>query len=116
MKCNCCGHDDGEELIEVTPEILECAKAVGKVYKHNSGGGNLHVIVDDDNVDCCCDPDSWYDFEQSGKPTGKAQERDEKACLKLLNVLTQDERRAAIMVYHEYLSEKLDAPSEVDIA
>lgn len=116
MKCNCCGHDDGEELIEVDERVLNAAKSMTLVYKHSNGGGNLHVIIDDGNVDCSCDPDDWYDFEQDGKPTGKAQKAAEIKCLRLLSVLDYNERLAACKVWHEYLSEKEPAPTEVDIA
>jgi Flp pilus assembly CpaF family ATPase len=81
--------------------IDEMVKLVAEVYKHHGTGGNLHVILDDDNVEdvFVLDAHNWID-ENGAELTqeGLAAERD---CLAKLRPLNELQRQEAIDRYHE---------------
>lgn len=81
--------------------IDEATRAVAEVYKHHGTGGNLHVILDDDNVEdvFVLDAHKWID-ENGAELTqeGLAAERD---CLAKLRKLNELQRQEAIDRYHD---------------
>ncbi len=83
-------------------EITEAVDAIKEVYRFESGGGYLHGIIDDGNVDCLPD-DEEIDAAISHK-TGrrypfKTRERY-KRCVNALWKLTCDGREFACHLAH----------------
>lgn len=87
-------HNDEDWKPLDTPTIREAALTVTEVYRHDGVGGNLHIVVDDLNVD---DGDLSFCakcIEEQDRPV--AQRIAERACLAALTPLTPEERASAI--------------------
>ena len=90
----------------VSQETQSAAELIEKVYAASCTGGNLHIILDDWNIE-----DSHLIFCKTAieenthklKPEELAAER---ACLSALRKLTVHERASALAIYNGFLATK----------
>lgn len=75
------------------PIKLEKAKQlIARVYEFNPVGGNLHVQLDDGNLE-----DQWFEkFDPWFPEASKAQLAAERECFDFLKSMTYEERCAAV--------------------
>lgn len=111
----CCGcwEEAGRPMID-TPKVREAVTLVEAVYEHSCTGGNLHVVLDDNNIedsslDGC---QEWIDrkgipgpeqpewFRNSKGEDSPEQLVAEQACLDAFRALTLDER-ASVLGLHD---------------
>lgn len=105
-----------------TPAVREAALVIAEVYNHHGAGGNLHIVVDDWNLEdgnlefCskCIDgagmmPDIAEDsphyksnLERQANPDPPEQLAAERQCCDLLMALTVDERASALALYEGF--------------
>jgi hypothetical protein len=82
--------------------VRQAVKAIENVFAFSSGGGNLHIVIEDWN----CDDDSLtfcYDFIlREENPDKRASELD---CCSVLQSLTEEERYSTLALYEEYWKE-----------
>jgi hypothetical protein len=98
--------------LQQKPEVQACAVLIRKVYEFAGGGGDLHSIIDDDNVDWIPEPDDpWIgEYRKRKGPLNKKRqtysglEKAERACVVALAELSIDERYAAINLAHEQMN------------
>lgn len=100
--CYSCYEDYGKPTL-VTPEIQEAAWLVEKVYEFSAVGGNLHIVVDDWNIE-----DSSLDFcdryiDAEGYDCPQAQIKAELACLDAFRKLSVPHRAAALAIHEGFL-------------
>ena len=114
--CYGCWEEAGKPAMD-TPAIRAAAAAVAAVYEHSGVGGNLHIALDDWNLEdsnlrfCsqCIDgagqmplrddaPDfhKRYNDEKRANPDPPEQLAAERTCCDLFMALTEDERYAAL--------------------
>lgn len=81
-----------------TPLVNEIIAAIAEVYKYHGAGGNLHVYIDDGNLE-----DHWFE-DREQPPTGSSFREDspeqvaaERKCWNLLKKATVEERFAAYL-------------------
>ncbi len=117
--CHGCWSEAGNPQID-TPAVRAAAKAVAEVYEHCSSGGNLHIVLDDwnvedDNLEFCSscidgsgvmplgnDPADFhihYNDEKRVNPDPPDQLAAERRCCDLFMALTEDERASALALY-----------------
>jgi hypothetical protein len=101
--CYGCWQEWGEPMID-TPAVRAAAQAIGAVYGFSCVGGNLHVVVDDWNLDDS-DLDSCADLLAENIHEGTpAQLVAERHCFGLLRALTEDERASALALHGGYVA------------
>jgi len=76
--------------------IIQAARAIAEVYRWNEVGGNLHIVIDDMNVE-----DHWLascrqSIEKNESGGQQGQVKAELACLAVMQPLTESERIKAI--------------------
>lgn len=107
----CCGcwQEAGAPQID-TSTVREALQLVEAVYKHSCVGGNLHIVLDDNNIEddnldfcqSCIDrkglPDPAWQRAGWGKTEEDSPEQlaAEQACLDALRALTLDERASVL--------------------
>ena len=113
--CHGCWVEEGKPAID-TPAIRAAAAAVAEVYEHSCVGGNLHIVLDDWNLEdgslAFCDaqiargghPDDpehspWYTKEKLENPDSPEQLAAERRCCDLFKALTVEERASALAFY-----------------
>lgn len=94
----------------VTESTLAAAEAAKKVYEFSCVGGNLHIVLDDWNIE-----DESLEFcrqsiirVRAGTPgqyddTEPEQVDAEDGCLKLLEAMSIQERASALALWNEFL-------------
>jgi hypothetical protein len=75
-----------------TPRVLEAVRLMQRVYEHNPVGGNLHVIIDDGNME---DYFLDVDFNENVFNSDPVALYAEMECLDYLKTLTYRERLRA---------------------
>jgi hypothetical protein len=114
--CGGCWNDYGNPKID-TPAVREAAKAVDDVYQHSCVGGNLHIVLDDwniedSNLEFCshcidhagmmplakdaADCHKRYNEKKRLDPDPPEQLAAERRCCDLFMALTEDERASAL--------------------
>lgn len=94
--CYGCWKEYGQPIID-TSEVRAAAQAIHEVYVHSCVGGNLHVVVDDWNVEdgnlAIC-----QDAILNGGHEGCTAEQliAEQQCLDILKRLSTEERVSAL--------------------
>lgn len=118
--CSGCWEEAGKPIID-TPAVRMAAAAAAEVYEHSCVGGNLHIVLDDWNVEdgnlefCsqCIDaagampgvtetsPEfhQRYNAKKRANPDPPEQLAAERACCDLLMALTEDERYSALALF-----------------
>jgi hypothetical protein len=96
--CMQCWNEYGRVQLD-TPRVREAAAAIGAVYRHSCIGGNLHVAIDDwnledENLDFCASS-----IRENVHEAGPEQLDAESRCLALLRALTEDERASAMALH-----------------
>lgn len=128
--CYGCWEEAGKPTID-TPAVRAAAAAIAEVYEHSCVGGNLHVVLDDWNLedgnlefcDGCIqgagqmplEPDAHemhhqYNERKAADPDPPDQLAAERRCHDLLKPLTEDERASALAL-HEGFWKVEEAPS-----
>lgn len=95
--CHGCWQEYGSPAI-VNEKTLAAARAIEEVYEWSSVGGNLHVVLDDWNIEnehvqFCCD--------EVQKVSGQLEA--EKECLTLLAKMNLKERASALAIYEGFV-------------
>lgn len=97
--CCACWQEDGAPQID-NERVRGIQPLIREVYDHHCAGGNLHIALDDNNLedynlDFCeeriKEGDSHHDFEDSPE-----QAAAERACLAALRAMTYEERVSAM--------------------
>ncbi len=89
---------------EVTEMVIRAAEAIDEVYVYSFVGGNLHVVIDDWNVD---DEDLAFcraeAIPENLHEASKEWIKKERECLGLLEGLTVAQRAAALALQSGYI-------------
>jgi len=86
--CDACWDEAGRPQIQ-NARVRAAAESIGPVYQESPVGGNLHIVLDDWNVD-----DSDLDFCERDAENGlTAAERE---CIDLFRQLSVPERMSAL--------------------
>ena len=113
--CYGCWTEAGKPQID-TPAVRAAAAAVAEVYEHSCVGGNLHIVLDDwniedDNLEFCrgCiegkgampgieegSPHWAFNERRRANPDPPEQLAAEQKCYELFKALSLDERSAAL--------------------
>lgn len=80
-------------------EIRATVVAVAKVYEFSSVGGNLHIAIDDWNIDDDSLDSCERFIKENSHEASAEQIQAEKYCLELLRQLTEIERASALARY-----------------
>jgi hypothetical protein len=96
--CMGCWEDYDSPRID-TEAVRAAAKAIAEVYEYSCVGGNLHVAIDDWNLDddTIGRADGWLAEDIHEATAG--QRAAERRCLDLLKALSEDERASALGLY-----------------
>lgn len=91
------------------PLVREAARAIAEVYEFSCVGGNLHVVVDDWNLDSAKGDGPGElafcrenDIQENIHEAGPEQLAAERRCLGLLERLTEDERASALALHNGF--------------
>jgi hypothetical protein len=90
----------------VNAKTLAAAALVCKVYEFSCGGGNLHIVLDDwnledDNIEFCSRQIANGGYEGRDSAEELAVERE---CCDAFAAMTMDERASALALYDSYLA------------
>lgn len=101
--CYGCYKEYGEPKI-VSDETHQAAKLIGQVYESSTVGGNLHIVVDDWNLE-----DEHLDFcagaiEKNYHEIPPECQETERMCLSALRKLNLEGRASALAIHDGYLS------------
>jgi hypothetical protein len=137
--CYGCWEDEGKPVID-TPAVRAATASVALVYEHSCVGGNLHIVLDDWNLDdgnlafCegCIDGAGQmpgidttsdvghqrYNEKKRAHPDPPAKLAAERRCLDLFKALSEKERASALALYDGFwsvapASERPETPDEV---
>jgi hypothetical protein len=98
--CSACWSEEGEPAIN-TPAVREAAAAVEAVYNHSCVGGNLHIVLDDWNIE-----DDSLEFcrvqIERGDHGTEEERATERRCHDLMRALSVPERASALALYSGY--------------
>jgi hypothetical protein len=99
--CQTCYKDYGSPKI-ITPATLEAAKLIEEVFEWSSGGGNLHIVIDDWNLDD--DSLDFCDTEiRTDDPSCDEKLEAERKCLDALRKMTLEERASTLAIHDEFI-------------
>src|SRR5690606_30658274 len=94
----------------VTASTLAAAEAAKKVYEFSCVGGNLHIVLDDWNIEDCNLEFCRQSITRirAGSPekyddTTPEQVDAEDECLKLLEPMSLDERASSLALWDKFL-------------
>lgn len=97
----CCGcwEKEGSPKID-NARVRDALEAVEAVYEHSCAGGNLHILLDDNNID-----DEHFEFlrgaiRENIYGGSEWQLEAESRCLDLMERLTMEER-ASVLGLHD---------------
>ena len=117
--CYGCWEEAGKPQID-TPAVVDAAAAVEAVYEHSCVGGNLHIVLDDWNIedshlefcsqcidgagvmpldDNAADFHRQYNEQRRANPDPPEQLAAERRCCELFKALTEDERASALALH-----------------
>ena len=100
--CYSCWDNYGKSIID-TPAVREAAAAVHEVYVYSCAGGNLHIVLDDWNVEggnlaFCQEKISEGGYEGCTAEQLAVEQR----CLDIFKKLTEEERASALALADGY--------------
>lgn len=95
--CWQCWDNAGRPQID-TLGVRAAARAIAAVYECNCVGGNLHVQLDDWNLD----DDQFDEYRIYHDDTPDDQEAAERYCFGLLKALTEPERLSAVALHEGF--------------
>lgn len=125
--CYGCWEEAGKPVID-TPAVRAAAQAAAEVYEHACTGGNLHIVLDDWNIEdsnlefCsqCIDGAGVmplggstfaahlrYNEEKQANPDPPEQLAVERCCCDLFMALTEEERASALALNDGFWSSEL---------
>lgn len=89
--------------IKITAEIIKASELISDVYYHHGAGGSLHVVVDDwniesHNVQFC---EEWMESHKDEIDPKRLSV--ERACIKALKALSDDDRAIALALHDGFL-------------
>ena len=111
--CHGCWVEEGQPVVD-TPTVRAAAKAIAEVYEHSCVGGNLHIVLDDWNLeddslafcDGCIKRNGLMDPEHYKRFPNDRREEDspeqlaaERRCHDLFAAMTVPERASALALY-----------------
>jgi len=73
--------------------VIEAAGLIRTVYEHHAAGGNLHVVLDDWNIE-----DEHLQILSVREGTSRAQREAESICLAAMRRLSLAERATALAI------------------
>ena len=95
---NICWEDYGSPKIE-NASVHNAANLIAEVYKYTSTGGNLHIQIDDWNIE----DEYWEKYENWLEGIGYTdiheQVNAEKACFDAMKILSLEERASALALH-----------------
>jgi hypothetical protein len=100
--CRACWGEYGSPAID-TPAVREAAASIRDVYEWSGVGGNLHVEIDDWNLE-----DRNFEFDpiaENVHESGPDQLAVERRCWDRLKALTEDGRASALALYEGFWGE-----------
>jgi hypothetical protein len=102
--CFGCWEERGSPKI-VNEKTIDAVPLIEAVYEANSVGGNLHIVLDDFNIDDC-DLEACRRFIDNHEDDALTycDVVAERACLDAFVSMTVDERASALAMYDGYFS------------
>lgn len=110
--CRSCYEEAGSPWVD-NERVREAARLAARVYEFDCVGGNLHCMLDDDNID---DEFVAQPFMQHIKESTPEQLKAERACLAAYQALSEAERWSAQAILHGHIDpapERQDSPDVV---
>lgn len=98
--CRVCYENYGSPRI-VNSRTLEAAANIKRVFEQSAVGGNLHIVVDDWNLD---DDNLQYGIRNAKDDPDKEKGEVELACAELLMSMPMDERASAMAISEGWLN------------
>lgn len=96
--CEGCYEEHGSPKIFNRTTLL-AAKLIERVYGFSEMGGNLHIHLDDWNIE-----DEYFDeFKVDRHDSSEDQVRAERECFWILKLMTLPERASALAIAHGYI-------------
>ncbi len=83
--------------VDKSPAVMEAVGLIERVYKHSAIGGNLHIQLDDWNLE-----DEHFEAYEKYGETPAQQENAERLCFSVLARLTLSERASAMALYEGF--------------
>jgi hypothetical protein len=101
--CFGCYEEYGQPRI-INDAVISAAKLVADVYDFNFVGGNLHIVLDDWNIED--DHLGWCAERIAQNPDKDEPEqiRAEEACCAAFMALSLEERATALALHDEYIT------------
>lgn len=101
--CYGCWEEYGRQEI-VNERTIKAANLADEVYKHNCVGGNLHIVLDDwniedENIDWCIN----HIKTQPNDDSTPEQLKAEMKCAEYLRGLTIEERNSAMAIQWKFI-------------
>lgn len=102
--CEGCYEEYGRPTI-ITDKTMAAASLVRRVYEFSCVGGNLHIVLDDwnlqdENLQFCMDEIKKGGYEGRDSPEELAAETE---CCEAFIALNMDERASALALHEGYL-------------
>ena len=93
--CYGCWKEYGSPMIRNEP-VMECSRLIAGVYELAAAGGNLHIVIDDWNLE-----DGSLEFCKEGidEEAMDDKRQAESKCLKAMKALNFDERASAMAIH-----------------
>lgn len=99
-----CWEEYGKPVID-SPEVRQTVLLVKRVYEFSGVGGNLHVVVDDWNLEDACLDSCEKFIKENPNESGPDQIAAETECLNALRRLSEEERAAVMARYDGYIAD-----------
>ena len=101
--CQACYEECGSPKI-INDKTIKCAKLIDAIYEYSCVGSNLHIIIDDFNIEDC--QIEWCLTEAIKENIHESDEDQlniEIECLEALKVMTMDERASSLAIHCGWL-------------
>lgn len=99
--CNGCWENFESPKI-LNEKVKKAVRLIEKVYKYNGAGGNLHVVLDDWNIEDCHVFTDFNDKYIEEHKESEGQYKAEKECIAQLRLMNEKERASALAIYDGY--------------
>lgn len=94
--CFECWQRYGSPMID-SPKVRKAAKLIEEVYECHSAGGNLHVQLDDWNLE-----NEYFEEYKIYCEENPELEKAERNCFNMLRLLSLQERASALALYEGF--------------
>jgi hypothetical protein len=95
--CVYCWEEYGSPKI-LNADVLKAVSFISAIYEFSTVGGNLHVQLDDWNID----DEYWEQFSSFRDDATEEELKIERQCFETMGKLSVNERASALALYNGY--------------